>query len=53
VLPLDSVSSSPALTIREVATGGQPVSAVLGLLVVVLLSVVVLRRVDPLSGRRA
>ena len=43
----------PALAIREVATGGQPVSAVFGLLVVVLLSVVVLRRADPLSGRRA
>lgn len=42
-----------ALTIREVATGGQPVSAVFGLLVVVLLSVAVLRRVDPLSGQRA
>jgi hypothetical protein len=43
----------PALAIREAATGGQPVSAVFGLLVVVLLSVVVLRRADPLSGQGA
>jgi len=42
----------PALAIHKVATGGQPVSAVFGLLVVALLAVVVLRRADPLSGRR-
>jgi hypothetical protein len=39
--------------IHEVAVGNQPVAAVVGLLVVVLVAVATLRRVDPAPGRHA